>query len=938
MFVIEIAFWSVFARLLILNGIPGTPAFRLYLEYCVHYWDPYLKKSIELLERAQRNVSGIIPGMERYHSYVLSSDGELKLPTETPIQFEALVEESANVTWTVSSSCQISNINSIKTDITCFQYGTGIVSVSLKVKGENYTEEVTKNLQIKRFHECYIWKYSVEPPKTFVGTFSWARGHLGIMKIWIVNQLKRHLGQQQKEKYCYLAKLFFNQGIHPKLMKRTYGHMDYYQDLGRIEFDHDCCCWKLPISLKEEKDIQVHLRLTYDEPIAFYNCFIADTNIFINRWALVNDDEDRNPIKNSEFQKPKLFQNPCSRHMAVIVTSDESWITHDGFETIEPFYLPKKVGENKTFRNLAFMEGAGALLLDNSIVMIVENYDSAVISVLNNLFNGLQIEGMKGREKCKPGHFINVKNTKFLIWAEDKIYLIDTEKSIIEKDRVIKFNEADVTYNTITVEESKIHDESEKQHNTTEDDTVSKCVVQLILDLQNVSNTSGGFQPAIQQTLSTLNRDNFILLTSNEMFYGNIMLSDVLEIGRWVKTSSDAILWMNPLQWLFVLEYENGSITKNQYPWKSEFLSAMYSTYHCPFLHFIHNISSHIYYLEVDEEVIFKVQLVYKQQDTNSIQMTKQGASFLIIDVEEDRALFPYQKITSKIFRFKHIHHWTHVGRGKAYARMEIRPEHVTVGCPSPTSVVFSISDNCPPDRKISLRMPKSSCEPFTTFYIPKNVLNDPEAITKVSSTENEVEVLYPWNDLGCPVRVKYNEHFLPILDVYDGDEFIRTVGNNFVIFEEFGQNDYTYNTTLAQVGCWSELPDILTLHEENKSPKDLKTKAFPSCFEHARNIQSEDALDAPYYLLNGTGISALKWPQDREALYIFHIVVDPEFSPCEMDIVFALQTYGRPVRYKIPVFPLYGAIIFANLIWLIISYIVYWKKYSYESTAQYSS
>ncbi|XP_013384350.1 cation channel sperm-associated protein subunit epsilon-like [Lingula anatina] len=263
----------------------------------------------------------------------------------------------------------------------------------------------------------------------------------------------------------------------------------------------------------------------------------------------------------------------------------------------------------------------------------------------------------------------------------------------------------------------------------------------------------------------------------------------------------------------------------------------------------------------------------------------------------------------------------------------ELIPSNINLICPSPTQIVSYLSVGCPKGRHLVLKRPAASepCDTVDTYTIGKEHFLH---LDGTSPTQDKV-VHYDLVRLGCPVRVDSSHNFLPQLELYDGEEFVRPVTGNFILWEEQGRTDYSYNATMKQAGChkvaqtWSQIRDeqgMLTDWGQGWGPWNYR-----SCFEETNTVIDSSLLQRPYQILNSTGVSWLQFPNTHDSMYTFRArIVDPNYSFCDLEISFAVQTYGaqHPEDLTVTMITV-GGIMGAVLLGLLGSYFVYRKQTS---------
>ncbi|XP_053878833.1 cation channel sperm-associated auxiliary subunit epsilon [Malaclemys terrapin pileata] len=196
--------------------------------------------------------------------------------------------------------------------------------------------------------------------------------------------------------------------------------------------------------------------------------------------------------------------------------------------------------------------------------------------------------------------------------------------------------------------------------------------------------------------------------------------------------------------------------------------------------------------------------------------------------------------------------------------------------------------------------------------------------------TKNQV-VNYDWDKYGCLMDLHYAIPFNPEIALYDGSTFVKTVEANFILWEVHGRSDYSYNSSMKQVGCLREAQTWISMleeHENSTLDKIWGPQNYKSCFESELGPLGD--LNQLYQILNHSGYNSVIWPTEYSGIYVFRVkIVDPNFSFCDLNTIFAVRTYGiveSPNIGKVAGFSILILSIFGGI--LVISYFRYVKIY----------
>eukprot|EP00058_Branchiostoma_floridae_P012114 XP_002597602.1 hypothetical protein BRAFLDRAFT_82295 [Branchiostoma floridae] len=175
--------------------------------------------------------------------------------------------------------------------------------------------------------------------------------------------------------------------------------------------------------------------------------------------------------------------------------------------------------------------------------------------------------------------------------------------------------------------------------------------------------------------------------------------------------------------------------------------------------------------------------------------------------------------------------------------------------------------------------------------------------VEKTSDYVSFQEVTYDLDNLGCPIDVFYSDRFRPTVDLYDGDQFVREVTEDYFVWEAHGRTGYGYNATMQQ----------------NYQP--CSTPCDPP-----------GSLSGQLEVLSSSGVSALTFGSSK-GIFVFHLkVLDPECSYCILQTQFAVRVYGSPSEsLELYVYLAVLAFIVGTVIILILTYYMYYKLMAKE-------
>ncbi|XP_078349602.1 cation channel sperm-associated auxiliary subunit epsilon-like [Oculina patagonica] len=236
-----------------------------------------------------------------------------------------------------------------------------------------------------------------------------------------------------------------------------------------------------------------------------------------------------------------------------------------------------------------------------------------------------------------------------------------------------------------------------------------------------------------------------------------------------------------------------------------------------------------------------------------------------------------------------------------------------------------NVTVGCPLSRHIIPRGKPISCDSFRnySFVIPRY---QQKGVFLATGEVSDKTVEYDLVKLGCPFPVQSNEPFKPIVDLYDGETFVKEVDVNYVMWEQHGRKGYKYSATMKEAGCITEAQNwekmIKTVEAESMESAWSKEN-YQSCFqEYLNGSMFAVNLDQPYEIFNSSAAAShIVW--DDVGTFVFMLkVIDPDFSFCNLTVEFGVQVRGvRSMMEEIPTFVVLGSSCLTIIILLLSAY-----------------
>nr|XP_044988980.1 cation channel sperm-associated protein subunit epsilon [Jaculus jaculus] len=424
-----------------------------------------------------------------------------------------------------------------------------------------------------------------------------------------------------------------------------------------------------------------------------------------------------------------------------------------------------------------------------------------------------------------------------------------------------------------------------------------------------------------------------VKMENNIMFYFKTYVREAIKLHSWINnTIKSAFLFSVSSELYLIYVFDNGTVKSEDYPLNLEIRSATYKAKEkCPYMAFHDNVGSILNFLDKGENLSVWAQIVYPENVGLSIIVDVYGPDILKQKQENDYevALGYCTKSLVTVF-FQNINY---EGSSDYFQKqkdnmglllIQLRPSEYSKVCPVPLKV-FQIAVGCDVNKHILVRGFSSiTCRHRDFSYIiDKSYLRQ--------RPSKNLKVLYDWAKYGCPLKLNFKQKFQPVLELHDGNGYVRDVTANFIMWEIHGRDDYNYNNTMKQSGCLNEAQTWkkMTMLYQNLSLDDVwGPQNYKPCFSYA--IGKPGDLNQPYEIMNLTNNNYVYWPMDHSGMYVFRVkILDPNYSFCNLTATFSIETYGvipRPSVYLVAAFLFTLMTLVFSL--LVLSYLWYMKIY----------
>uniref|UniRef100_A0A6J0THU5 Cation channel sperm-associated auxiliary subunit delta n=1 Tax=Pogona vitticeps TaxID=103695 RepID=A0A6J0THU5_9SAUR len=220
------------------------------------------------------------------------------------------------------------------------------------------------------------------------------------------------------------------------------------------------------------------------------------------------------------------------------------------------------------------------------------------------------------------------------------------------------------------------------------------------------------------------------------------------------------------------------------------------------------------------------------------------------------------------------------------------------------------IAVDCPPKKHIRIVKTTTACSKglFKNVVLQNNFsysvnhnVYDPTFHGRQHLSQEDLNVTYRYDLWGCPLLLYYDSPWLPLLELWDNDEFVEYVSADFVLFEINGMHNYDYLLTEVEANCVSQAQNWTTLlnYPEAEPHNAWSRYNYQSCKE-PRGNESLPSASSIYQVLNKNEKNRILF-QQYNGIYVFKvIVVDALYSYCELTTVFSVYVHGALPKSEI--------------------------------------
>ncbi|XP_038617376.1 cation channel sperm-associated protein subunit epsilon isoform X2 [Tachyglossus aculeatus] len=807
-------------------------------------------------------------------------------------------------------------------------------------------EEIERFLAIDRSLDCFLWYVNISEYDSV--------NEIQKIGVWVFDPENadaselHHSAQMPSVNSRILTRQFIDMGQEPILY--SYLQIRTFTPKPRTDFG----IWEFLLSIKPSGII---LKII-GKPVAFQDCFIADSYFIIgpsqSEFHLRENELPLSAPKNSELI---VKWSECLPVIGVLLSEFGVFYTNDGFRSARKIKSPILDDRRFTVSNVAMSE-SGIFILINGSVYLETPFHDFLSLVDDYNFPKTEIIGITSRKWClfENTGKISSKLSKVILWSIDTVYLGYTGNLFVKLTTVTELREIlklplDAAI-TIANMEYTLHPsditlllsycspcgatkslylatywEDKKQwiledlswqvpvQNAISLLFLNSAVPNLLLwDDRNMyysyqNHLIQGFLQMFKENESLPEGDfihqvfldyygNVIIKTKfNQMFHLKCGMKVTVKLHPWVHKDKKTALYVNPTGDLFILSI-NGSDTviRETYPLTLEIFSSTQNTEDtCPYILFHHNINSYFYFMDKSNYLIFWAQIVYPELLGLSVVVEVYGPKILKEDRNEEYEIvlgICTKNLTLKFFQdenYEQVDNYTELQqKNSGILSFAVIPSTMGKRCIL-LNKVSTIYVGCNPKRYITVKgVRKENCTQYENYHV---------SISKLHlrhRPNQDLNFIYDLKKYGCPMKFHWGQYFQPIIELYEGKQFVERVKANFIIWDIYGRNDYSFNSTMNDNGCMSIAQTWSSMIAAN-THLPLDKVWGPENYRHCFSVASGKPgnLNQPYEILNSSNYNYIVWPKDYEAFFVFQVkIVDPNYSFCDLTATFAVHSF----------------------------------------------
>ncbi|XP_033010679.1 cation channel sperm-associated protein subunit delta [Lacerta agilis] len=188
--------------------------------------------------------------------------------------------------------------------------------------------------------------------------------------------------------------------------------------------------------------------------------------------------------------------------------------------------------------------------------------------------------------------------------------------------------------------------------------------------------------------------------------------------------------------------------------------------------------------------------------------------------------------------------------------------------------------------------------------YSINRAVYDPQFLGRKKLAQPNLNITYRYDLWRCPILLYYDSPWLPILELWDNDEFIEYVSADFVLYEIHGMHNYDYLLNEVEAECRTAAQNWISIMTEDpgREPSDMWNRLLYENCKIAKENGPLPSASRPYHVLNMNEKNRILFPQ-YNGIYVFKaIVVDTQYSYCDLTTVFSVYVHGALPKSQINV------------------------------------
>ncbi|XP_035380176.1 cation channel sperm-associated protein subunit epsilon-like [Electrophorus electricus] len=337
----------------------------------------------------------------------------------------------------------------------------------------------------------------------------------------------------------------------------------------------------------------------------------------------------------------------------------------------------------------------------------------------------------------------------------------------------------------------------------------------------------------IHQVVMDSSLNMLVKMENNMLFFCKVGMERLVRMHPWTEPGVPAALYLNPEEQFIMISLEEGRVQAQSYPVRSESRSTTRGDPDsCPFITFTHSMSKLTYYIDKGNCLELWADVVYPENKGVNVQLLSNRKQLLMI---KERTYF------ESVYGVDKKNKEADYRNVPNYSDLMVQ----TSGIVSFELLPDQLGNTC--------EMPKKQISHFHVGCPPNR----------------HIRVAKPW-EVPCEMNI------------------FKSYTISGAVLRNPQQEDLV--ACLCEAQTWKKMLAGGSPLEKAWGPENYR-----SCFVLGSGKLGN--LNQPYEVMNRSSMNYLTFPSVENTTYVFNVkILDPNYSFCDLQAVFAVQTYGEKI------------------------------------------